>query len=590
LTGECSDCEHGYEKRAGNCFAEATAVPTIRPTSKSQVSSSPTTAATSKPQVSPATSKPQGVTPPIVFSLQLSGVTVASLNNNTVRSKIISSIATVFNVAASQVNVAVVASGSRRSSRILNTESVNLQVTITDLTAQQATHVMEIISSPTAQSQLQESIRKSSPALSAVTVVSLTGPTLLSTKQPTSKTSLKSTRQPTKQMITIELAKPATSNSLSARDKKIIGGVVGGVGGAVLVAVAIWLLKDKDCKTSKPLQGGNDRNESSANENHSDGQNLNRKGGNGSEVGSGANENRSESRKVNRKGGNSEHANRSEVRNSLNADLLPSEERNVPDTMYQAGVVPQIVFSLQLSGVSLNENIIQKIIKSIFKVFQVKEDQVNVTVLASGSRTSNSTHNTESEILLTTITDLTAEEATNVIEIISSTARSQLQESLRKHSPPLSAVTIESLTVFALQLSGVDVARLKGNTIKSNIISSIATQFKVKESQVNVTVVASGPRRSGSIPNTESETVLATLTDLNSQQAISVMQLIIFPATRSQLQESIRNSSPALLGGVTVVSLTEDGKGPTTNVNRPEVGINPNAKSPEDGNSVRQLC
>jgi len=518
-----------YELRAGNCFAKATAVPTIRPTSKSQVSSSPTIAATSKPQASPATSKPQGVTPPIVFSLQLSGVTVASLNNNTIKSKIISSIATVFKVAASQVNVTVVASGSRRLSRILNTESVNLQVTIANLTAQQATTVKEIINSPRTQTELQESIRKSSPALSAVTVVSLTAGY---TKQPTSKTSLKYTRQPTKTTISIELTTPATSNSLSERDKKIIGGVVGGVCGAVLVALAIWLLKGKYYGPAKSS------------------------GGLLTEVKNNGNNSGPDAHAQSPKDENGPNAKPSEVRNSLNAN-----DGNGPNRMYQ-------VFSLQLSGVtvaSLNDDSIKSIIiSSIATVFKVAPVQVNVTVDASRSRRSSRIPNTESEIVLVTITGLDAQQAMTLMESISSkTAPSQLQASIRSHSSSaLSAVTVLSLTgvappiAFFLQLSGVTVASLNDDSIKSVITSSIATVFKVAAAQVNVTVVTSGSRRSSSIPNTESEIVLATITDLTAQQATTLMESISSSTAASQLQASIRKHSSSALSAVTVLSLT----------------------------------
>jgi len=519
-----------YELRAGNCFAKATAVPTIRPTSKSQVSSSPTIAATSKPQASPATSKPQaGVTPPIVFSLQLSGVTVASLNNNTIKSKIISSIATVFKVAASQVNVTVVASGSRRLSRILNTESVNLQVTIANLTAQQATTVKEIINSPRTQTELQESIRKSSPALSAVTVVSLTAGY---TKQPTSKTSLKYTRQPTKTTISIELTTPATSNSLSERDKKIIGGVVGGVCGAVLVALAIWLLKGKYYGPAKSS------------------------GGLLTEVKNNGNNSGPDAHAQSPKDENGPNAKPSEVRNSLNAN-----DGNGPNRMYQ-------VFSLQLSGVtvaSLNDDSIKSIIiSSIATVFKVAPVQVNVTVDASRSRRSSRIPNTESEIVLVTITGLDAQQAMTLMESISSkTAPSQLQASIRSHSSSaLSAVTVLSLTgvappiAFFLQLSGVTVASLNDDSIKSVITSSIATVFKVAAAQVNVTVVTSGSRRSSSIPNTESEIVLATITDLTAQQATTLIESISSSTAASQLQASIRKHSSSALSAVTVLSLT----------------------------------
>jgi len=255
LTGQCIQCEDGYEPRAGNCFAEATAAPTIRPTSNSQVL--PANAATSKPQVSPTkavTSKPQGVTP-IVFSLQLYGVTVASLNNNTIKSKIISSIATVFKVKESQVNVTVVASGYSRSSRILNTESVIVKVTITDLTVLQATAIRGIIYSPLTESQLQTVIKNSSPALSAVTV-SILAPTLLSTKQPTSKTSSKPTSQPTTK-LSIEVAKTDSSNGFFKLENETIGGVVGGICVAFFVAcLFIWWKfgpKPKKEPSSEPL-------------------------------------------------------------------------------------------------------------------------------------------------------------------------------------------------------------------------------------------------------------------------------------------------------------------------------------------------
>jgi len=124
--------------------------------------------------------------PKIVFSFQLSGVTSASLNNQTVKTKIVSNFAAAFHVAASQVNVTVVTSSSRR---VLNTESVTLVVTITNLNAQQAATVNEVISSSTAATQLQTVLVNSSPALAAATVSSLkvivAGPTFLPTRKPT---------------------------------------------------------------------------------------------------------------------------------------------------------------------------------------------------------------------------------------------------------------------------------------------------------------------------------------------------------------------------------------------------------------------
>jgi len=141
-----------------------------------------------------------------MFRLQLAGVTAATLNNQTVKSKIVSTFATHFNVLPSQINITVIAtpaSSSTSSQRHLDTGSVTLLVTITNLNSEQASTVNGIIYSTAAVTTLQGYIASSSPALagvkvSALSLTSTSKPTLHPTTKPIPTSALAPAPAPTK--------------------------------------------------------------------------------------------------------------------------------------------------------------------------------------------------------------------------------------------------------------------------------------------------------------------------------------------------------------------------------------------------------
>jgi len=120
--------------------------------------------------------------------MTLNGVTVATMNNRTVKARVAARFAAYFKVWTSQINITAVApTGSRR---LLTEPSCTLIVTILNMSPAQAAVARDVLNTPNSLTQLTQVVAQAGPAvLASVTVASVQEdlPAPTPTLRPTSK-------------------------------------------------------------------------------------------------------------------------------------------------------------------------------------------------------------------------------------------------------------------------------------------------------------------------------------------------------------------------------------------------------------------